>query len=84
MSTWCVPLGGSQGLCPSLQNLLLYVQTVGVTMWFSWLCLGKSPIESRPRETNHQIPLGSLTLSVTLLTTAATPAGLMAPHLRHP
>lgn len=30
-----VPLGGSQRVCPTLQNLLLCVQTVGVTMWFS-------------------------------------------------
>lgn len=30
-----VPLGGSRGVCPSLQSLLLCVQTVGVTTWFS-------------------------------------------------
>lgn len=74
----------SQGLSLSLQNLLLCVQTVGVTMWFSWPCLGKSLIESRTRKTNHQTPPGSLALPVTLITTVTIPAGLMAPHLRHP
>lgn len=77
-------IASSQGLCLSLQNLLLYVQTVGVTMWFSWPCLGKSLIESRTRKTNHQIPPGSLALPVTLITTVTIPAGLMTPHLRHP
>lgn len=53
-------------------------------MWFSWLCLGKSLIESKTRKTNHPTLPGPLTLPVTLLTIVAIPVPLLASHLRHP
>lgn len=69
---------------PFLQSLLLCVQTVVVTMWFSWLCLGGPPMGSRTRKSSRQprhSPPASSTM--TLLEKVTTAPGLTVPHLRH-
>lgn len=65
-------------MCIPLQSLLLCVPAVLVTMWFSWLCLGKPPTGSRPRPSSHGLPLSPLALSVTPLATETISAGLIA------
>lgn len=72
--------GASQGLCSSFQNPLLCVQTVVVIMWFSWLGPWESMTGSTDKTNDHQLPCRRPALSVTLLTTVTTAAGLTGPR----
>lgn len=66
------------------QKLLLCVQTVVVTTWFSWLCPWEPPMGSRDRRSSCQLPRNPLVLSVSLLAKVTTATGPTVPHLKPP